>query len=114
MREAEVATNRSTDTARKTRTKPVESAPAGSARPAVRGFAASISRSASRLCAIAALRAPTIASRIFPTVIQSGMPRAASTAESSANGSAKSVWENLIISRVVRADRASPGRELTR
>ena len=42
--------------------------PTGSAREAVRGFAASIRRSASRLCAIAALRAPTIASRILPSV----------------------------------------------
>ena len=89
-----------------------ESAPEGRAREAVRGFSASSRRSASRLCAIAALRAPSIASRIFPSVASRGHPSAARNADSRAKGSAKSVWENLIISSVVRRDRRTPGRAL--
>ncbi len=57
------------------RGRPGRSAPTacrrGAPATAVRGLAASSSRSASRLCAIAALRAPTIASRIFTSVARS-------------------------------------------
>ena len=48
--------------------------PAGSARSAVRGLAASIRRSTRRLKPMAALRAPTIATTIHPTVAQLGQP----------------------------------------
>ena len=68
LRLAAAARKTATETTRKARAKPTERVPAGSAREAVRGFAASISRSASRLWAMAALRAPTIARRIFPSV----------------------------------------------
>src|SRR5215470_3515746 len=69
---------------------------------------------------MAALRAPTMAARIFTVVKRGGTPPAASTAASRAKGSAKRVCENLIISRVVRTDRASvktasaPGARLNR
>ena len=48
----------------KTQTKPTDNRPAGNAREAVRGFRASKLRSAMRLNAIAADRAPTIATTI--------------------------------------------------
>src|SRR6266566_1531324 len=91
LRLAAAARKTRTDTIRKRTVKRTESAPAGSARCAVRGLAASIWRSASRLCAIAALRAPAIASRILRVVEREGQQRAARTAASKAKGSAKSV-----------------------
>ena len=48
--------------------------PAGNARIAVRGFPASMLRSAKRLNPMAALRAPTIATTIQPTIRQLGQP----------------------------------------
>jgi hypothetical protein len=59
-----------------------------------------------RLKAIAAERAPTIATVIQSNCHTAGSPRAASTAPSSAKGSAKSVCSILIISSVVRMLRA--------
>src|ERR687889_1556794 len=91
----------------KAETKETESRPAGMARAAVRGFAASNSRSAIRLKAIAAERAPTIAGVIQSACQTVGSPdalkpRAASTAPRKAKGSAKSVCSIFIISSVVR------------
>ncbi len=72
--------------------------PDGISRVAVRGLRASKSRSTSRLKPIALDRAvtmqPTI-SAICHTV--GGCTDAASTAAASANGSAKMLWESLII-----------------
>ena len=65
MRLAAAARKTAIDAARKTRTNAGERAPDGSARAAVRGFSASNRRSASRLWAMAALRAPTMARRIL-------------------------------------------------
>src|SRR5262249_17999922 len=82
--------------------------PDGSARPAVRGLAASIRRSAILLNAIAADLAPTIASVIqiiFSTQNHTGLgpiSRAASVAPRKANGSANRVCSILIISSVIR------------
>jgi hypothetical protein len=59
-------------------------------------------RSAMRLNATAADRAPTIATTIHSTCHGAGNPRAASTAPRKANGNAKSVCSILIISRVRR------------
>ena len=84
-----------------------ESWPAGRARSRVRGLAASMCRSAMRLKAIAQERAPTIASAIQSNCRGAGSPPAASTAPSSAKGSAKSVCSILIISSVVRSCRAA-------
>jgi len=73
----------------------------GRCRMAVRGLAASNLRSTMRLNAIAAVRAPTIASRISNNVRHSGtgaVPSSLSNAtsmEASANGSAKIVCENF-------------------
>src|SRR6478672_7806032 len=83
--------------------------PAGSARPAVRGLAASIRRSTSRLNAIAALRAPTMATTIQATVRQGGHPPAARSIPRKANGSAKRVCSILIISSTVRRVRRGRG-----
>ena len=66
---------------------------------AVRGFRASISASISRFSPMAAVRAPTMASRIQNSWAAEGRPRAASSAPVKAKGRAKRVWENLIISR---------------
>ena len=55
-----------------------------------------------RLNAIAADRAPTIATTIQRICRSDGSPRAASTAPRNANGNAKSVCSILIISRVSR------------
>jgi len=74
----------------------------GNARIEVRGLRASIRRSAMRLKAIAAERAPTIATTIQKNCFNVGSPFAPSTAPRSANGNAKSVCSILIISRVVR------------
>ena len=85
--------------------------PDGRCRPRVRGFSASIFRSASRLKAIAALRAVTMHTRI-PRRSRglnafSGTAVAFSchaiTAANSANGSAKTVWLKRIISRKRRS-----------
>ena len=83
--------------------KPVTAAgdntPAGRCGPAVRGLAASMSRSTSRLNAIAALRAkimqsvtPNRSHAIFPH--SASVARHANTAAISANGSANTVWLN--------------------
>src|SRR5579884_377386 len=79
-----------------------ESTPAGSARMRVRGLAASITWSASRLNAMAADRAATIATTIQASWRGPGHPRAASMAAESANGSANTECSHLIISRVTR------------
>src|SRR6478735_3220606 len=78
-----------------------ESAPAGMARMAVRGLAASIRASATRLKAMAAERAETMQSTIHPSLAAVGMPPAASMAAQSANGRAKIECSHLIISNVV-------------
>src|SRR6185369_14054901 len=83
-------------------TKPTDNRPAGSALEAVRGFCASKLRSAIRLKAIAAERAPTMATTIQRICDGEGNPLAASTAPRNANGNAKSVCSILIISRVRR------------
>src|SRR5215204_2603421 len=86
----------------KTQTNPTDSNPAGSALDAVRGFFASKLRSAMRLNAIAAERAPTIAPTIQRICHGVGSPRAARTAPRKANGNAKSVCSIFIISNVSR------------
>src|SRR4051812_31551121 len=78
-----------------------ETSPAGRARLAVRGLAASIFRSISRFHPMAALRAPTMATTIQSTVRQTGQPWAASIIPRKANGRAKIVCSNLIISSTV-------------
>src|SRR5215813_3928847 len=85
----------------KTATNRALSSPAGIARNFVLGFAASNSRSTSRLNAIAAERAPIIATTIHKIRSHAGRPLAASTAPRNANGSAKSVCSILIISSVI-------------
>ncbi len=80
---------------------PGDTSPIGSARLFVLGFSASIPRSAQRLNPMAAERAPTMATVIQRTVLHDGMPRAASSAPVKANGSAKIVCSNLIISRMI-------------
>src|SRR5689334_4090253 len=85
-----------------TQTNPTDKRPAGKARDAVRGFLASKFRSAMRLNAIAAERAPTIATTIQRICHADGSPFAASTAPRNANGNAKSVCSILIISSVRR------------
>src|SRR5690349_13669241 len=72
--------------------------PVGKWRVAVRGLALSNFRSTIRLKAIAQVRAQTIAARISPKVRQPGQPRsarAATTMEANANGSAKTVCDDL-------------------
>jgi hypothetical protein len=67
--------------------------PAGSSRIAVRGFSASKCASTMRLNDIAALRAVTMARMIQPTRPQvTGCSIAASSAPTSANGSANTEW----------------------
>src|SRR4030095_2899553 len=83
-------------------TNPGLRSPEGKARILVRGLAASMYLSASRLNAIAAERAPIMATTSQAIVFKGGIPRAASMAPSSANGSAKSVCSILIISSVTR------------
>jgi hypothetical protein len=78
-----------------------ERCPAGSARARVRGFAASIVASASRLNAIAAERAASIAITIQRSACLVGSPDAASIAPHSANGRAKMECSHLIISSVI-------------
>jgi hypothetical protein len=96
------STNKPAAATVKAQTKPTLSKPAGNALEAVRGFRASKLRSAMRLNAIAADRAPTIATTIQRICRSDGSPRAASTAPRKANGNAKSVCSILIISRVKR------------
>src|SRR6266852_1090396 len=83
-------------------TKPWVSAPAGSARARVRGLAASMVASASRLNDIAAERAATMATTIHKSWRPVGMPPAANIAPQSANGRANTECSHLIISRVTR------------
>ena len=78
-----------------------ESAPAGMARVAVRGLAASICESARRLKAMAAERAETMQTTIHPSWARVGRPPAASMAPHMANGRAKTECSHLIISSVV-------------
>src|SRR3954464_8447997 len=85
----------------KTATKVFERAPAGIARDEVRGFSASNFASTKRLNAIAAERAPTIATTIQKICRPEGRPLAASMAPHSAKGSAKIECSHLIISNVV-------------
>src|SRR6516225_939367 len=62
-------------------------------RPAVRGFSLSISQSATRLKAMAAVRADTIARRIRMIIRRLGNPRAATIIDPAAKGRAKIVCE---------------------
>src|SRR5579859_4924412 len=78
-----------------------ESFPAGMARVAVRGLAASIRASARRLKAMAAERAATMHTMIQPSWAAPGTPRAASIAPHRAKGSAKIECSHLIICSVV-------------
>src|SRR5215470_15253874 len=79
----------------------MESVPAGIARVAVRGFAASICASARRLKAMAADRADTMHNTIQPSCAAWGKPPAASMAPHRAKGSANTECSHLIISRVL-------------
>src|SRR5215467_12423953 len=95
----------STKTAQHTTTNSVtnlsERIPAGMARVAVRGLAASICASARRLKAMAADRAVTMQSNIHPSCAAVGIPPAASIAPHKANGSANTECSHLIISNVM-------------
>lgn len=71
---------------------------AGKALEAVRGFASSNLRSTIRLNPMAQVLAPTIANTIQPNVVPPGTPCADRKAPIKANGSAKTVCSNLIIS----------------
>src|SRR5271170_7472854 len=82
-------------------TKPRLSSPAGMARLAVRGLAASMPASAQRLKAIAAERAETMQTMIQTSLIAGGQPPAASIAPIRAKGSTKIECSHLIISSVV-------------
>ena len=88
-----------------------DSAPAGSARVAVRGFFASILTSINRFSDIAAVRAPTIASAMNSNWRVLGSPLAAKKAAENAKGSAKMVCENLIISKNMTVFLYTPVRE---
>ena len=86
---------------------PFETVPAGIARMRVRRLIASISASATRLKAIAADRAATIATTIHANFPASSLqprplPRTANNAPVNAKGSAKTECSNLIISSTVR------------
>src|SRR6202521_3074231 len=83
-------------------TKPGVRVPAGRARVWVRGLAASILASASRLKAMAAERAATMATMVQASVRPAGTPFAASMAPHKAKGSTKIECCHLIISRVTR------------
>src|SRR5438874_13463208 len=72
----------------KPQTNATDKTPAGIARIFVRGLRASYSRSAMRLKAMAADRAPTIAMAIQRICDSEGNKRAASTAPRKANGNA--------------------------
>src|SRR5690606_37656886 len=83
---------------RKIHASATETRPAGMARESVRGFRASMRRSAMRLKVIALERAPTIATRIPKKVGQPMRPSEATRALIRAKGRAKTVCWNLIIS----------------
>src|SRR5437016_5069237 len=89
------------DAVTKTATNFCESSPAGMARVAVRGLAASICASARRLKAMAAERADTMHKAIQPSCATEGIPPAASMAAHRANGRAKTECSHLIISSVI-------------
>src|SRR5580658_2439149 len=100
-------TKTNAETVTKPQVKPRESMPAGRWRMRVRGLRASIPWSIRRLKAIAAERAPTIATTIQPIFVQAAAAprpewRKASRAPVSAKGKAKTECSNLIISRVSR------------
>ena len=76
--------------------------PAGSARVWVRGLAASMEASATRLNAMAAERAEIMATMIHASCRMVGRPPAASIAPHRANGRAKMECSHLIISSVTR------------
>src|SRR3954452_7087888 len=94
-------TSTAAESTTKTATKVFDNVPAGIDRMEVRGLAASYSASTKRLKAIAAERAPTIATTIQRSWRADGKPLAASMAPQSANGSAKIECSHLIISSVV-------------
>src|ERR1039457_3026870 len=100
------ATNTAAENAQNIAAAVTETAPAGISRRAVRGFSASTFRSTIRLNAIATDRAPTMAARMPNSVRGGGTAPAASTVASSANGSAKTVCENVTRERN-RLDRKS-------
>lgn len=85
----------------KTTAKRIDRLPRGIARPLVLGFALSICASAIRLNVMAALRAPTIADTIQRTCQEAGNPFRANNAPINANGNAKTVCSNLIMSSVI-------------
>src|SRR6516165_253913 len=68
---------------------------------AVRGFSLSISQSAMRLNAIAAVLAKTIARTISNMTRVAGKPREATIIEPMANGNANTVWENRTNFRIL-------------
>ena len=89
-------------------------APAGRARPAVRGLAASKRWSAMRLKVMAQVRAPTMARITQKNTRRLGRPRAARKAPMSAKGMANTVCWNLIISSRMASLRhmlTPPGRD---
>src|SRR6266481_7655124 len=94
-------TNTTEAVATKSATNFRERVPAGMARVAVRGLAASIWASARRLKAMAADRAETMQTTIQQSCNAEGQPPAASMAAHRANGRAKIECSHLIISRVV-------------
>ena len=101
------AKNRMQEAIVKPQQKPRESNPAGMWRPFVRGLRASISASTRRLNAMAAERAPTIASTIQSSVhqpreVNPPLSRNASIAPVSAKGSANTECSKRIISSVRR------------
>src|SRR5579875_1203492 len=100
-------TNSPAETTVNASTKLRVSSPAGSARFAVRGLAASNSASTRRLNAIAADRALTMQTIIHASTRAGGHPPAASTAPVSANGRAKIECSHLIISSVMRVLRSA-------
>src|SRR2546421_12269623 len=108
------------DAVTKTATNFCESSPAGMARMAVRGLAASICASARRLKAMAAERADTMHRTIQPSCANEGTPPAASMAAHRANGRAKTECSHLIISSVIpmllriRKDYSKPTTETPR
>ena len=82
-----------------------ETLPVARCRFLVRGFNRSQRRSTIRLNVIAQVRAVTIAKMIRRKSRQPGQPLvglAATTIDARANGKAKTVWENLIISAQFR------------
>lgn len=76
--------------------------PVGIALSFVRGFKASILQSISLFKNMAAERAPTIATIIQRILSNEGIPLADSIAPIKANGRANRVWENFIISSIIR------------